>query len=67
MNRKPYGIRKSAALHQHWTWKGKAMKPKVQYRTLDDALGFIKEHKLKDYHPYICPDCGMWHLGHNKK
>ena len=64
-----YGVRKSKALHQHWTWKGGVMKPKTQYKTLDDALKFLLKHeKLKNnYHPYICPDCGMWHIGHNKQ
>ena len=67
--RQSYGVRKSKALHQHWTWKGGVMKPKVQFKTIDDALEFLsKNEKLKKYyHPYICPDCGMWHIGHNKQ
>ena len=66
--KQPYGIRKSNALHQHWTWKGGSMKPKAQYKTLGEALMFLSQNeKLKNnYHPYLCPDCGMWHIGHNK-
>ena len=44
------------------------MKPKVQFNTLNDALDFLAKNKFikRNYHPYICPDCGMWHIGHNK-
>lgn len=64
---KSYGIRKSNTLHQHWTWKGGTMKPKLGFKTIDDALDYIKERNIKGYHPYICPDCNMWHLGHDKR
>ncbi len=40
---KAYGIRKSKALRQHWTWKGGAMRPKKQFKTLDDCLGVYGE------------------------
>lgn len=64
-----YGIRKSKALHQHWTWKGGIMKSKRQFKTLDDCLDFMDKRRInKDkYHPYVCPDCGLWHIGHSKK
>ena len=44
------------------------MIPKVQFRSLDEALAFMdRKHINKDtYHPYICKDCGMWHIGHYK-
>ena len=44
------------------------MKPKLQFKTIDDLLVYLAERKIdKDkFHPYICPDCGMWHIGHNK-
>lgn len=66
---KAYGIRKSKALRQHWTWNGGAMHPKKQFKTLDDCLGYMEEHRInKDkFHPYVCPDCGMWNIGHSKK
>lgn len=64
-----YGIRKSNGLHQHWTWKHGKMKPKKQFKTIDGVLAYMdKKHIIKTiFHPYICPDCGMWHIGHNKK
>lgn len=64
-----YGIRKSKALHQHWTNKHGKMVPKMQFKTLDNCLEYMNKHKTnKDkYHPYVCPDCGMWHIGHNKQ
>lgn len=65
----PYSIRKSRALHQHWTQKGGTLVAKVPFRTLNDALDFMnKKHINKDlYHPYVCRECGMWHIGHTKK
>ena len=63
-----YAIRKSKALHQHWTIKKGQMVPKAQFKTLDEAIAFMdKKHINKNlYHPYICPDCGLWHIGHIK-
>lgn len=48
-------------LRDHWTSKKGVMVPKVQFKTLEDALEFIdKRHINKDvFHPYICQDCGM--------
>lgn len=56
-------------LRNHWTSKKGIMVPKVQFKTLKDALEFMeKRHINKDvFHPYICQDCGMWHIGHTKK
>lgn len=63
-----YGIRKSKALHQHWTWKSGIMKSKRQFKTLDDCLEYMNVHMInKDkFHLYVCPDCGLWHIGHSK-
>lgn len=66
--KKPYSIRKSNALHQHWTWKSGSMKQKMPFKTIGHALRYLQEHNLLDrYHPYICQECGMWHIGHNKR
>lgn len=65
--KRPYAIRKSTALHQHWTFRKGSMKPKVAFKTIDDALAVIQKRNLKGYHPYICPDCNMWHIGHDKR
>ena len=58
----------SKGLKAHWTSKSGIMVPKAQFKTLDDALEFMDKRKIdKDiYHPYVCPDCGMWHIGHHK-
>jgi hypothetical protein len=56
-------------LRQHWTSKHGVMVPKMQFNTLQDALSYIKDHHINNnkYHPYVCPDCGLWHIGHNHK
>ena len=55
-------------LQQHWTNKKGVMKPKRAFKTLDEVLSFIKDSKIDDgkYHPYVCAECGMWHIGHHK-
>lgn len=56
-------------LKQHWTVKHGRMVPKRQFKSLEEALSYIeKRHINKDiYHPYVCSDCGQWHVGHNRK
>jgi len=56
-------------LNEHWTQKRGYMKAKLQFKTLDECLNYMKEHKINmdKYHPYVCSDCGMWHIGHNKE
>lgn len=45
------------------------MVPKMQFKTLYDCLGYMDKHHISKnkFHPYVCPDCGMWHIGHSKK
>lgn len=64
-----YGIRKSNGLHFHWTNKNGKLQPKAQFKTLEDCLDFMKTHRINKniYTPYVCPDCGMWHIGHSHK
>ncbi len=59
-------IQNQKQLHEHWTKKGCILKPKKQFNTLEEANNFISENKKKNYHPYICSDCGLWHIGHKK-
>ena len=56
-------------LKQHWTVKHGKMVPKIQFKTLDEVLSYMKKHHINGvkYHPYICSDCGQWHIGHNKR
>lgn len=56
-------------LKQHWTVKHGKMVPKIQFKTLDEALEYIEKHHINSskYHPYICHDCGQWHIGHSNK
>lgn len=44
------------------------MKPKKQFKTLGECFEFMENHHInKDkFHPYVCSDCGMWHIGHSK-
>ena len=60
--------RREAALHAHWTQKKGKLVPKVQFPTIEEAIEFMEKKSIdKDtYHPYICPDCGAWHIGHYK-
>lgn len=55
-------------LKQHWTLKHGKMVPKLQFKTLDEALLYIRNHHINSdkYTPYICRDCGLWHIGHSK-
>lgn len=55
-------------LRQHWTSKHGIMVPKLQFNTLKDTLDYIKIHHINilKYHPYICSECGQWHIGHNR-
>lgn len=65
MNKSIIGSRR---LKQHWTTKKGKMVPKIAFKTLDECLDYIKAHHIKDiYHPYVCRECGMWHIGHSKK
>ena len=56
-------------MHEHWTSKGGILVAKAQFKSLSDALSFMDEHRIdKDvYHPYVCSECGMWHIGHRKE
>ena len=66
--KQPKAIRNSKLLHFHWTERGGSLVAKRQFKTLDDALAFMdKRHINKDkFNVYVCPDCGMWHIGHRK-
>lgn len=56
------------SLSNHWTSKHGKMVPKVQFKTIEDALSFMDKRNIDKniYHPYVCRDCGMWHIGHVK-
>ena len=56
-------------LKQHWTVKHGKMVPKLQFKTLAEVLDYIEKHHINrsKYHPYICSDCGQWHIGHSNK
>ena len=56
-------------MNEHWTQKGGKMVAKLQFKTLNDAIRYIEEHHINSdiYHPYVCSECGQWHIGHHKK
>jgi len=58
---------KFPGLKNHWTFSRGKMIPKKQFQSEDEAYLFIEENKMKGYHPYLCRDCGMWHIGHRLK
>ena len=53
-------------INQHWTQKGGRHVPKKVFNTLEDCLIFMHDKGINQniYHPYICRDCGNWHIGH---
>lgn len=55
-------------MHEHWTQKHGKLVAKVQFKTLDEVLDYMDKHHInKDiYHPYVCSECGMWHIGHSR-
>lgn len=56
-------------LKQHWTVKHGKMIPKLQFKSLAEALDYMKNHHINKniYTPYVCRDCGLWHIGHIKQ
>lgn len=53
---------------EHYARKNGEWKPKQKFDTEQDALSFIKKHKMYKYTAYICKVCGKWHIGiKNKK
>lgn len=55
-------------MNEHWTQKGGKMVAKVQFHTIDDAIHYMEDHHINSdiYHPYVCSECGCWHIGHHK-
>ena len=48
---------------EHYTRKNGEWKPKQKFETEQEALIFIKKHKMYKYTVYICKVCGKWHIG----
>lgn len=48
---------------EHYTRKNGEWKPKQKFETEQEALSFIKKHKMYKYTAYICKVCGKWHIG----
>ena len=55
-------------LNHHWTRKGSVMLPKKQFTSIEDCYLFMNENNIsqKVYVPYVCSDCGYWHIGHRR-
>ena len=57
----------NSGLKQHWTRKGKVMKPKLPFDTYEDAKRYRNENGISfKYKPYLCEVCNKFHLGHHK-
>lgn len=56
----------SRIMHEHWTQKGGKMVAKLQFKTINEALSYMDSKRInKDvFHPYLCSECGLWHIGH---
>ena len=48
---------------EHYARKNGEWKPKQKFETEQEALSFIKKHKMYKYTAYICKVCGKWHIG----
>ena len=57
------------SFNQHWTQKNGRMVAKKQFKTIEEVLEYMRKHHINEeiYHPYICKECMMWHIGHYKK
>ena len=60
---------KLRSIRNHWVSKHGTMVPKIQFKTLDEVLDYMDKHSInKDtFNPYVCSECGMWHIGHRRK
>lgn len=48
---------------EHYCRKNGVWKPKKPFSSKEDADGWIKKYKMHGYTPYICKECGKWHVG----
>ena len=48
---------------EHYSKKEGEWKPKQKFETEQEALTYIKKHKMYKYTTYICKVCGKWHIG----
>ena len=51
---------------EHYTKKDGFWKPKMPFKTKEDALNWIKKYKMYGYSAYTCKVCGKWHIGKKK-
>jgi len=54
------------SINEHWTQKHGRHVPKKQFTSLEECIEFLRENKIRGYHPYVCSVCGQWHIGHDK-
>lgn len=47
----------------HYNSKGKA---KIKFKTLEDAIIFLKKKHLQNYTIYLCKYCNNYHIAHNE-
>lgn len=47
---------------QHYTSRGKC---KETYETMEDAIKYIRKHRLYDMKAYFCRVCNKYHIGHS--
>lgn len=52
---------------EHYTKKDGDWKPKQKFDTKEDAISYIKKHKMYGYTSYLCKVCSKWHIGMKKE
>ena len=58
---------KHAIKREHFTRKNGEWKPKIKFDTEEEALMWIKKHRMYRYIAYICTVCGKYHIGIKKQ
>ena len=66
MNRPRSDCHKHICKREHYARKNGKWKPKKKFLSEDDAHSWIKKYKMYKYIPYVCKQCGKWHIGIKK-
>ena len=66
INRPRSDCNKHIIKREHYFKKNGDWKPKKKFENNEEALLWIKKHKMYKYVPYVCKVCGKIHVGMKK-